>query len=113
MRNSTNLTIWTAALFVANTSLATAETFRCQSAGKTIYSDIPCAANSARVDSSGDKVSRSQKLQAEIVDRQNHDQLSELQYRAARTRQTPASIYILNSANPPPASATTRPARPR
>ena len=113
MGNLTNRTIWLAALLVVGSGLAVAETYKCQTDGKTNYSDIPCAARSARVDSASDKVSRSQKLQAEVVDQQNRNQLSDLQYQAARTRQTPASIYILNSANAPVTSASSRPQRSR
>lgn len=113
MCKSTILIIWTTGLLVFSTGSAMAETYKCQTDGKTTYSDIPCAAKSTRVDSASDKVSKSQKLQAEIVDQKNHNQLSDLQYQAARTRQTPASIYILNSANSPPPNTSSRTIRSR
>lgn len=71
---------------------AAAETFKCVKEGKTVYSDLPCASTAARVDDMSDKVSRVQRRQADDVNRQNRQQLSELEYQAARDRYTPRKI---------------------
>ena len=108
----TSLTSLAAALLFASTGPdAIGETFKCQNKGKVTYADTPCSARGARVDSASDKVSQVQRLQAEVVNQQNRNQLSELQYQAARSRQTPASIYILNSTNAPTGSTSLRPQR--
>ena len=81
-----------------------ADTYKCVVAGKSVYSDIPCASSSARVDASADKVSRGQKLEAEVINQGNRRQLSELQYRAAVDRNTPGRILVVEP-DPAPTSA--------
>jgi len=73
-----------------------ADTYKCSVAGKSVYSDIPCAASSARVDASTDKVSRGQKQEAEVVNQSNRRQLSELEYRSAVERNTPGKVMVFD-----------------
>jgi ribosomal protein L29 len=74
---------------------AVADTYRCSISGKTVISDTPCASKASKVDQSSDQVSRSQKLQAELVNQRNQSQLSELEYKAARDRNVRGGIAIL------------------
>jgi hypothetical protein len=74
---------------------AVAGTYKCTQAGKTVISDVPCAAGASKVDQSSDHVSRSQRLQAEVVNQRNQSQLSELEYKAARDRNVRGGIAIL------------------
>jgi hypothetical protein len=72
-----------------------ADTYKCVVAGKSVYSDIPCAGGSARVDASTDKVSRGQRYEADVVNQSNRRQLSELQYRASVDRNTPGKLLVV------------------
>jgi hypothetical protein len=76
-----------------------ADTYKCTQGGKTVFSDIPCAAGANKVDQSSDKVSRESRYQAEYINQKNSRQLSELEYQAARdkafrggTSEVPASL---------------------
>lgn len=71
------LLLVTAALLYMATGAANAETYKCSQNGKTVYSDLPCATNAARVDYSADRVTADQRRQAEIVHLKN--QVSALQ----------------------------------
>jgi len=82
-------------ILVHTSAEVVADTYRCSVAGKTVISDIPCASGASKVDQSSDHVSRSQKLQAELVDRRNNTQLTELEYKAARDRNIRGGILIL------------------
>lgn len=74
---------------------AGADTYKCTQAGKTVISDTPCAAGASKVDQSTDKISRSQKLQAEVINQRNRVQLSELEYKAARDKNIRGGVAIL------------------
>lgn len=96
----------TACLLTGN---AAAATYKCTQAGKTIISDLPCAADANRVDHQADRVSRSQLRQAEVQHMRNHSQLRELEYKAERDRRTPGGVLVV----PGPASPADIPRRPR
>ena len=81
-----------------------ADTYKCAVAGKSVYSDIPCASSSARVDASTDKVSRGQRAEADVVNQSNRRQLAELEYRAAVDRNTPGKILVVEPAATPASS---------
>lgn len=74
---------------------ALADTYRCVKGGQAVFSDTPCAAGVSRVDQGTDNVSRDQRRQAEFVNLRNRSQLSELEYRAARDRNTAGNVLIL------------------
>lgn len=84
--------------------MAHAETFRCQKNGQTVFSDLPCAAGAARVDVGTDRVSRTQRMQAEVVDQRNRRQLSELEYNAAQARNYHGGVIVA----PDPAATSSR-----
>lgn len=89
-----------ALLFVFAGQSAVADTYKCVIGGKSVYSDVPCANSSARVDAATDKVSRGQKLEAEVVNQTNRRQLSELEYRAAIDRNTPGKVLVVEPSTP-------------
>lgn len=74
---------------------AAAATYKCMQAGKTIISDLPCAADASRVDYQADRVSRGQVRQAEAQHMRNHAQLRELEYKAERDRRTPGGMLVV------------------
>jgi hypothetical protein len=86
---------------------AWAGTYKCVVGGKNVYSDLPCAGNSARVDASTDSVSRQQRSEAERINHGNRSQLSDLERQATVDRYTPRQAMILESPVAPPASRQT------
>lgn len=74
---------------------ADAETYRCAQGGKTVISDLPCAAGAERVDRGSDQVTRSQKREAEEVNRRNRTELSELEAKAARDRNYRGGVIVV------------------
>lgn len=84
---------------------AAADTFKCVRDGKTVYSDVPCAANAARVDARSDSISRSQRMQAEGVYRNNRSQLSELEYQNAYNRSYLGQGNVVESSVPDKSSS--------
>jgi hypothetical protein len=88
---------------------AGAETYKCAQGGKTVISDVPCAAGAPRVDQPSDKVSISQKRQAEAVNQKDRTQLTELESKAARDRNYRGGINSLPE-QPSPVAAPPRPA---
>jgi uncharacterized membrane protein YcjF (UPF0283 family) len=76
---------------------AGADTYKCSQAGKTVISDIPCAAGASKVDQSTDTISRRQKLEAEVINQRNRTQLTELEIKAARDRNIRGSVAIISA----------------
>lgn len=88
---------------------AGAETYRCVQGGKTVISDLPCAAGADRVDQRSDQVTKSQKRQAEEVNQKNRAQLSELEAKSARDRSYRGGVIELPP-QPSPVASSPRPA---
>ena len=103
---STAFLVLAASLLAGN---AAAATYKCTQGGKTIITDVPCAANTDRVDQASDKVNRSQQRQAETVDMRNRSQLSELEWKARQERNYRGGVYVI----PGPASPADTPRRNR
>ena len=107
MRIHTGCTLALTAFLLAGN--AAAATYKCTQTGKTVISDLPCAADANRVDHQADRVNRSQLRQAEVQHMRNRSQLSELEYKAERDRRTPGGVLVV----PGPASPADIPRRPR
>ena len=88
---------------------AAAATYKCTQGGKTVITDVLCAANADRVDQASDKVNRSQQRQAETVDMRNRSQLSELEWKARQERNYRGGVHVI----PGPASPADTPRRNR
>lgn len=82
------------ALLVSAAFSTSAETYKCVQAGKTIFSDTPCASGASRVDQNSDGVSKDQRRQAELVNQKNNTQLYELESRAAQGRYQRNSVQV-------------------
>lgn len=85
-----------------------ADTYKCVVAGKSVYSDVPCASTSVRVDASSDNVNGMQKREAEIINQSNRRQLSELEYRSAVERNSSGKALIVESAMSPQSQPSAR-----
>ena len=94
---------------LASIAPCTAGTYKCIQNGKTVITDVPCAANADRVDQASDKVSRSQQRQAETVDMRNRSQLNELEWKARQEKSYRGGVYVI----PGPASPADTPRRNR
>ena len=103
---STAFLVLAASLLAGN---AAAATYKCTQGGKTVITDVPCAANADRVDQASDKVNRSQQRQAETVDMRNRSQLSELEWKARQERNYRGGVHVI----PGPASPADTPRRNR
>ncbi len=86
-----------------------AGTYKCIQNGKTVITDVPCAANADRVDQASDKVNRRQQRQAETVDMRNRYQLSEPEWKARQERNYRGGVYV----SPGPARLADTPSRHR
>ena len=103
---STCFLVLAASLLAGN---AAAATYKCTQGGKTVITDVPCAANADRVDQASGKVNRSQQRQAATVDMRNRSQLSELEWKARQERNYRGGVYVI----PGPASPADTPRRNR
>lgn len=93
-------------LLVASFS-ASAQTYKCLQGGKPVFSDTPCAGDASRVDQHSDGVSRDQRRQAEMVNQKNSNQLSELEYNAARNRYYRSDVQVLQGDATTPGTSRT------